>query len=90
MSVEARKHAERAERVKYVGSCGVTNKYKFATEAEALAGMNRLRDIRRVEINHAETRSQRRKLNTTSVWNRAYLCPWCDGWHLTSEKEPHV
>ncbi len=70
-------------------ACCPTSKHRFPTEEAANTEMKRLRVGRTTEIRSAPTRSQRRKRNTKPVWERAYLCPWCDDWHLTSKEEQH-
>ena len=84
-AIASAKHAERAARVR--GLCPVTGKERFADQAAAEEEMASLRRTRKAEIAAAPTRSQRRKFNTRPVWKRAYECPWCESWHLTSEEE---
>lgn len=84
--IASAKHAERAQRVR--GLCATTGKERFMTREAAEAEMASLKATRRAEIAEAPTRSQRRKFNTRPVWKRAYECPWCESWHLTSDAEP--
>lgn len=54
-------------------------------QAGTVCAKRRFRDQLGAEIVLASIAQRERKRRTASEERRAYLCPRCKGWHLTSE-----
>lgn len=63
-----------------------TNKIAYIDRAAAKSEMKHLRQIRVASARKTKSRSHAKHLNDAPLWCRAYECPFCGGWHLTSKE----
>lgn len=60
--------------------CEATGKVRFETKSAALIKLHRLKDIYSRRTGQRCNRLRRKRKE-----KRAYYCPYCGGWHLTSQ-----